>query len=82
MEEFGMEMPCRCEFCGTCFDLNDGFISEKWSENSMICETCKEEENQEIEREERISELELEIEEVENCLRDWKRELKLLKAKG
>ena len=44
-----MEMPTPCEHCGTTFDLNDGYASEKWHDNIVICEKCHNEEEAEIE---------------------------------
>ena len=44
-----MEMPTPCEHCGEWFDLNDGYGSEKWHPNTVICENCYEKESEEIE---------------------------------
>lgn len=49
-----MEMPTPCRSCGEWFDLNDGYGSEKWYPNTVICKTCREEEEREIEREDHI----------------------------
>jgi hypothetical protein len=51
--DFGMEMPTPCEHCGKIFDLNDGYRSEKWHKNVVICEKCYREEEAEIEEDER-----------------------------
>lgn len=44
-----MEMPTPCEHCGDLFDLNDGYGSEKWHPNIVICEKCYAAEQSEIE---------------------------------
>lgn len=43
-----MEMPCRCN-CGNWFDLNDGIKS--LHSDSVICENCAVEENDQAEKE-------------------------------
>lgn len=48
-----MEMPTPCTHCGEIFDLNDGYGSEKWHPNTVICESCYEKEKEEIEEDER-----------------------------
>lgn len=48
-----MEMPTPCTHCGEIFDLNDGYGSEKWHPNTVICESCYEKEDEEIEEDER-----------------------------
>ena len=53
----GMEMPTPCNHCGKIFDLNDGYGSEKWYPNIIICEPCHYKEEAEIEREEEIENL-------------------------
>jgi hypothetical protein len=35
-----MEMPTPCEFCGSWFDLNDGYASLRPNVNIMICKEC------------------------------------------
>jgi len=57
-----MEMPCQCR-CGKWFDLNDGYGSEKWCPNEVICKSCHDKEEKEIERDE-------EIEDAKNALDD------------
>lgn len=64
MENFDyeqMEMPTPCEHCGEIFDLNDGYGSEKWHKNVVICEKCHQEEEAEIEEDERWEEINIEI---------------------
>ena len=48
-----MEMPTPCEHCGDVFDLNDGYASEKWHEDIIICKSCSEKESEEIEDDDR-----------------------------
>jgi hypothetical protein len=56
-----MEMPTPCEHCGTIFDLNDGYRSDKWHDGIVICAKCHEEEEREIEEDERWETINLEI---------------------
>jgi hypothetical protein len=49
-----METPCPCEHCGEWFDLQDGYGSEKWHPNIVICKKCHLEEEAEIENDEEI----------------------------
>jgi hypothetical protein len=55
------EMPTPCEHCGKIFDLNDGYGSEKWHPDIVICEKCHNEEKKEIERDEEIENIENEL---------------------
>lgn len=48
-----MEMPTPCIQCGETFDLNDGYGSEKWHENTVICKSCFEKESDELEDDDR-----------------------------
>jgi hypothetical protein len=50
--DFGMEMPTPCEHCSKIFDLNDGYRSEKWHPDIVICEECHNKEQEEIEQDE------------------------------
>lgn len=59
-----MEMPCPCQRCGNWFDLNDGVGSQKWYPNTVICENCADEEDEEIERDEEVMRLQGEIEDA------------------
>lgn len=59
--ELEMEMPTPCEHCGTIFDLNDGYRSDKWHDGITICEKCHNEEELEIEEDGRWEEINLEI---------------------
>lgn len=56
-----MEMPTPCVVCGKIFDLNDGYGSEKWHPNTIICEECFRKEEKEIEEDERWEEINLDI---------------------
>lgn len=47
-----MEMPTPCIHCGETFELNDGYESEKWHENTTICSSCHYLEETEIEDDE------------------------------
>lgn len=58
-----MDAPCPCQNCGEWFDLHDGYGSEKWFPNTVICEQCHLIEEKEIEKDE-------EIEEQVNALED------------
>lgn len=64
MEDFDyeeMEMPTPCIHCGEIFDLNDGYGSEKWHPNVVICENCHSKEEAEIEEDERWEDINIEI---------------------
>ena len=56
-----MEMPTPCQHCGEIFDLNDGYPSEKWYPNTVICEECYRKEESEIEENERLYDLNIEV---------------------
>lgn len=47
-----MEQPCPCTHCGEWFDLEDGYGSDKWYPNTVICEDCHQKEELEIETDE------------------------------
>jgi hypothetical protein len=76
--DHNMEMPCQCEKCKGWFDLNDGYGSEKWFPNTVICEDCYREEEKEIERDEEIEELKNNLSDAEWTVNDCKRRLKEL----
>ena len=76
-----MECPCPCQQCGDWFDLHDGYGSEKWFPNTVICEPCFREEEKEIERDEEIKELKDSIEDAEVTIRESKARLKELGVK-
>lgn len=76
-----MDMPTPCQKCGGWFDLNDGCGSEKWFPNTVICESCSNIEEQEIELEIDIDDLKIEIEDAEFTLRDGKERLAQLEKK-
>lgn len=70
-----MEMPTPCQKCGGWFDLLDGCGSEKWFPNTVICESCSNIEEQEIELENDIDDLKREMEDAEFTLKDGKERL-------
>jgi hypothetical protein len=74
-----MEMPTPCQKCGGWFDLLDGVGSDKWFPNTVICNECGHIEQKEIERDDRIKELQDQISELEWTINDEKRELEQLK---
>src|SRR5699024_4415764 len=55
------EMPTPCQNCGEFFDLHDGYGSEKWFPNTVICENCHYIEEKEIEEDERWEEINIEL---------------------
>ena len=61
MENYDFEMPTPCQHCGEIFDLNDGFGSEKWYPNTVICEECHRKEEAEIEEDDRWKDINNEI---------------------
>lgn len=65
-----MEMPTPCQKCGDIFDLNDGATSAKWFPNTVICESCGNQEDIEIERDGEIQDLKSAIEDAEWTIRD------------
>ena len=56
-----MEMPTPCQQCGEIFDLNDGYGSEKWHKNTVICEDCYRAEEKEVEEDERWEDINIEV---------------------
>ena len=71
-------MPTPCEHCGEWFELNDGCGSEKWHKGIVICETCAQSEQEEIENDEEIEE---QVERAENAMFDFNESVKYLKEK-
>ena len=61
MGNYDFEMPTPCQHCGEIFDLNDGFGSEKWYPNTVICEGCYRKEEAEIEEDDRWEDINNEI---------------------
>lgn len=39
-------MPVPCQGCNKIFDLNDGYTSEKWYPNTVICKKCHQKEEE------------------------------------
>ena len=69
MDEFEeMEMPTPCQKCGNWFDLHDGYGSDKWYPNTVICSDCHNDEQLEIERDEEIEELRNQIDEAKETI--------------
>ncbi|WP_297095561.1 hypothetical protein [uncultured Draconibacterium sp.] len=56
-----MDMPTPCIHCDAIFDLNDGYPSNKWHKNTVICPNCHEEEAAEVEEDERLEDLNIEL---------------------
>ncbi len=75
-----MEMPTFCQHCGTLFDLNDGYESEKWYQNIIICANCRCKENLEIDKDEQIEDLKIKISDSEFDIKEWKKQLKELES--
>ena len=75
-----MEMPTPCQRCGNWFDLNDGYGSDKWYPNTVICKSCHKEEEAEIERDEEIEELKGQISDAEYTIKNAKERLKELEV--
>lgn len=70
MEE-NFEMPTPCIHCGEIFDLDEGYGSEKWHKDIIICKKCHDAEDQEIENDERWETINAE---VSNALYELKEE--------
>lgn len=65
-----MDMPCPCTRCDEWFDLHDGVSSEKWYPGTVICATCGQEEEEEVELDEEIEELQSELEEAKYAVEE------------
>lgn len=59
-------MPTPCRKCGETFDLTDGYPSEKWCPNTVICSGCHYNEELEIKHDEQVENLKDEIVELED----------------
>lgn len=70
-----MEMPTPCVHCGVIFDLNDGYGSEKWHKDIVICEKCFREEELELDRDDEIEDLCLQISDAEWTIKDANKRL-------
>lgn len=73
-----MEMPTPCQKCGNWFDLHTGVGSKKWFPKTTICETCGEEEEDEIDIDEEIKDLHETISDAEDSISTAKARLKEL----
>lgn len=69
-EEIKMDMPTPCQRCGNIFELNDGSASEKWYPNTIICDSCASEEEDEIQLDDEIEELKTNIEDAKITIKD------------
>jgi hypothetical protein len=78
--EFDIEMPTPCQHCGVIFDLDDGVGSESWYPGTVICETCADIEQSEIEVLDYIQMCELEIEDAKWQIKHSERELEANKV--
>lgn len=78
----GMEEPTPCVHCGKWFDLQDGYGSEKWHSNTVICEDCFNEEKKEIENDEEIDEAKTQYEDALFTVRESKDTLHKLNAEN
>lgn len=74
-------MPVICESCRRTFDLNDGYGSEKWYPDTVICEQCGKLEEQEIELEDEVENCQNELSDAEWTIKEMGRELERLKVK-
>lgn len=67
-----MEMPTPCNNCGELFDLHDGKVSPRYppvgADRIIICESCADKEQEEVDREEEIAELKEQIADYEYTL--------------
>lgn len=64
-----MECPTPCNHCHKVFDLHDGYRSQKWHRGIVICPTCHEEEEREVELEEEVEDLRASIEDAEHTIK-------------
>lgn len=71
IDELDMEMPTPCKACDKVFDLNDGHVSPR-RPGIVICADCARSEQEEVEREEEISNLMAEIEDAEYTVKSAK----------
>lgn len=65
-----MEMPTPCQECKKIFDLHDGYRSEKWHPDVVICEDCHRKEQEEIEQDEFWESINYELEETLSHLKE------------
>ncbi len=76
-----MDMPCPCEVCGEWFDLQEGSTSPR-KPNIVICESCADKQQEEIDREEEIEDLRNTIEDAAITIREAVKRLKELNVEG
>ena len=71
------DMPCPCTMCNEWFDLNDGKEHPR-KENQIICASCANAIQIEVDREEEIEELQSSISDAEYTIKDAQKRLKEL----
>lgn len=64
-----MECPTPCEKCGDVFELEDGFRSEKWFENIIICPECHKQEDEEIQIDAEVEQLREDLSEAQHTVK-------------
>ncbi|MBD8081111.1 hypothetical protein [Chryseobacterium caseinilyticum] len=69
-----MEEPTLCIHCDEWFDLSDGYGSEKWHDNTIICRNCHIKEEVEIEADDRWESINIDL---VNALYDLDKEKEL-----
>lgn len=75
--EYDIEMPTPCQHCGVIFDLHDGTASELWYPNTIICESCGNIEEDEIEMLDEISDHNSNIEDAEWTIQNAHKEIEI-----
>jgi hypothetical protein len=75
--EFDIEMPTPCQHCGVIFDLHDGTTSELWYPNTIICDSCGDIEEREVELQDEMENLQLEIDDAEWTIENNNKELEI-----
>lgn len=77
-----LEMPTPCQKCGNIFDLNDGYGSEKWFPSTIICKSCFNIEEKEIEFDEEIEDLKNQIDDAEITIKLARERLSVIDPDG
>ena len=73
-----MEEPTPCIHCNEWFDLQNGYESEKWHPNIMICGNCRTEEIKEISKDEEIEDLTANLSDAEDNVMRYRKRLREL----
>src|SRR5688572_27862609 len=82
IDEFGEDdMPCLCEVCHEWFDLYDGLAHPR-KENLIICASCSNAIQLEVDREEEIEELQCQISDAEYTIKDARERLVKLEVES